>query len=189
MSRPVEADREADIEVDEDAQICSPYHNRSHTLRRIYYYIYPFGMQMYDDRYQLCNWQHPGSSLGQASGSQVPGACHILQGRHTPLAHLHEAKKRPRRTASRRGCRGQTAPALPQSICAFRLCCTFACKSFVFATTIQLVSTTSQRLSSSSRMDQHGTNLQPWTSSCSLSQSCVMAVQSKHATLQRLYPG
>ena len=27
MSRPVEADREADIEVDEDEQICSPYHN------------------------------------------------------------------------------------------------------------------------------------------------------------------
>ena len=27
MSRLEEADREADIEVDEDDQICSPYHN------------------------------------------------------------------------------------------------------------------------------------------------------------------
>ena len=27
MSRPVEADREADIEVDEDEQICSPYYD------------------------------------------------------------------------------------------------------------------------------------------------------------------
>ena len=27
MSRSVEADREADIEVDEDEQICSPYHD------------------------------------------------------------------------------------------------------------------------------------------------------------------
>ena len=27
MSRPVEADRETGIEVDEDEQICSPYHN------------------------------------------------------------------------------------------------------------------------------------------------------------------
>ncbi len=28
MSRLVEADREADIEVDEDEQICSTYHNK-----------------------------------------------------------------------------------------------------------------------------------------------------------------
>ncbi len=29
MSRPVEADREADIEVDEDEQICAPYRNKA----------------------------------------------------------------------------------------------------------------------------------------------------------------
>ena len=39
MSRPVEADREADIEVDEDEQICSPYHNTPTQTRQDHYLI------------------------------------------------------------------------------------------------------------------------------------------------------
>ena len=37
MSRSVEADREADIEIDEDEQICSPYHNTPMQTRQDHY--------------------------------------------------------------------------------------------------------------------------------------------------------